>query len=91
MSKQNGASRHAGPPIMPVLDKSGCQDGIMLVTPRPGVSRENLLKALQSVHTDAYNLRGGGGAARNAYERLLAYVEWTSSAVPNARQPGQQW
>ena len=53
----------------------------MLVTPRPGVNRENLLKSLQSVYTDVYNLRGGGGAARNAYERLLAYVEWTSAAV----------
>lgn len=40
-----------------------------------------MLKALQSVYTDVYNLRGGGGAARNAYERLLAYVEWTSTAV----------
>ncbi len=34
-----------------------------------------------AVYTDVYNLRGGGGAARNAYERLLAYVEWTSAAV----------
>jgi hypothetical protein len=66
---------------MPVFDQPECQDGIMLVTPRPGVNRENLLKTLQSVYTDAYNLRGGGGAARNAYERLLAYVEWTSMAV----------
>jgi rRNA-processing protein FCF1 len=65
---------------MPVFDQPECQDGIMLVTPRPGVNRENLLKTLQSVHTDVYNLRGGG-AARNAYERLLAYVEWTSTAV----------
>jgi rRNA-processing protein FCF1 len=53
----------------------------MLVTPRPGVNRENLLKTLQSVYTDACNLRGGGGAARNAYERLLAYVEWISAAL----------
>ncbi len=53
----------------------------MLVTVRPGVNREDLLKTLQSVYTDAYNLRGGGGAARNAHERLLAYVEWTSAAV----------
>ncbi len=63
-----------------VFDQPECQDGIMLVTPRPGVNRENLLKTLQSVYTDVYNLRGGG-AARNAYERLLAYVEWTSTAV----------
>jgi hypothetical protein len=53
----------------------------VLVAPRPGVNRENLLKTLQSVCTDVYNLRDGGGAARNAYERLLAYVEWTSAAV----------
>ena len=66
---------------MPVSDEPACQDGIMLVTPRPGVNRENLLKSLQSVYTDVYNLRGGGGAARNAYEGLLAYVEWTSAAV----------
>jgi|ERR1700722_11484549 len=52
----------------------------MLVTPRPGVNRDNLLKALQSVHTDAFNLREGGGAA-TAYKRLLAYLEWTSNAV----------
>ena len=65
---------------MPVFDEPECQDGIMLVTARPGVNRENLLKALQSVYTGAYNLRGGG-TAQNAYERLLAYVEWTSAAV----------
>lgn len=53
----------------------------MLVTPRPGVNRDNLLKALQSVHNEVFNLRGGGGPARNAYERLMAYLEWTSSAV----------
>jgi rRNA-processing protein FCF1 len=52
----------------------------MLVTPRPGVNRDNLLKTLQSVHTDAFNLRGGGGPA-SAYKRLLAYLEWTSNAV----------
>ena len=66
---------------MPVFDEHDCHDGIVLVTARPGVNRENLLKTLQSVYTDAYNLRGGGGAAQNAYERLLVYVEWTSAAV----------
>jgi hypothetical protein len=64
-----------------VFDECECEDGIMLVTPRPGVNRENLVKTLQSVYTDAYNLRGGGGAARNAHERLLAYLEWTNTAV----------
>lgn len=53
----------------------------MLITPRPGVNRDNLLKALQSVHTDVFNLRSGGGPARTAHDRWLAYVEWTSSAV----------
>lgn len=66
---------------MPVFGRPECQDGMMLVTPRPGLNRENLLKTLQSVYTDVYNLRGGGGAARNAHERLLAYVEWASAAV----------
>ena len=53
----------------------------MLVTPRPGVSRENLLKSLQSVYTDVYNLRGGGGTGRTAHDRLLVYIEWTNNAV----------
>jgi hypothetical protein len=47
--------------LKPVFDKRECEDGIMLVTPRPGVNRENLVKTLQSVYSDAYNLRGGGG------------------------------
>jgi rRNA-processing protein FCF1 len=66
---------------VPVSDELACQDGIMLVTPRPGVNRENLLKSLQSVYSAVYNLRGGGGAAQDAYERLLAYIEWTSAAI----------
>lgn len=33
---------------------------MMLATPRPGVNRENLLKTLQSVHTDVYNLDSAG-------------------------------
>jgi hypothetical protein len=53
----------------------------MLITPRPGVNTDNLLKALQSVQNEVFNLRGGGGPTRNAYERLLAYLEWTNSAV----------
>jgi hypothetical protein len=52
----------------------------MLVTPRPGVNRDNLLKALQSAHNDVLNLRGGGGPS-TAHKRLLAYLEWTSNAV----------
>jgi hypothetical protein len=52
----------------------------VLVTPRPGVSRENLLQTLQSLHTEVFNLRGGGGPS-TADKRLLAYLEWTSSAA----------
>lgn len=53
----------------------------MLVSPRPGVNRENLLNDLRRVHTDVFNLRGGGGRARNAYERLLEYLNWASDAM----------
>lgn len=51
----------------------------MLVTPRPGVNRDNLLGSLRSVYTDVFNLRGGG--PQGHYRRLLAYLEWTSNAV----------
>jgi PIN domain len=52
----------------------------MLVTPRPGVNRDNLLKSLQLVHNEVFNLRGGGGPS-TAHQRLLAYLEWTGRAV----------
>lgn len=51
----------------------------MLVTPRPGVNRDNLLNSLRSVQTEVFNLRGGG--PQGHYKRLLAYLEWTSNAV----------
>ena len=51
----------------------------MLVTPRPGVDRRNLLDNLRSVSGAVSNLRGGG--PQGAYKRLLAYLEWTSDAV----------
>ena len=51
----------------------------MLVTPRPGVNRKNLRDILNSVYTDALNLRGGG--PQGSYSRLLAYLDWTSSAI----------
>jgi rRNA-processing protein FCF1 len=50
----------------------------MLVTPRPGVNRNNLLETLRRLHNEAINQRGGG--APTAHKRLLAYLEWTSSA-----------
>jgi PIN domain-containing protein len=52
----------------------------VLVSPRPGVNRENLLNDLHRVYHDVGNLRGGSGA-RNAYERLLDYLNWASDAV----------
>jgi hypothetical protein len=52
----------------------------MLVTPRPGVNRDNLLNILRSVQGDVTNLRGGGGP-QTAHKRLLGYLEWTSDAV----------
>ncbi len=51
----------------------------MLVTPRPGIDREHLLKTLGTVHAEVLNLWSGGPSG--AYKRLLAYLEWTSSAV----------
>ena len=52
----------------------------MLVTPRPGINWDNLLKSLQSVRTDAFSLRGGSGPT-SAHKRLLVYLDWTSNAV----------
>ena len=52
----------------------------MLITPRPGVNRDNLLKTLRSVHNEVVNLRGGGGPS-TAHQRLLAYLEWAGRAV----------
>jgi len=53
----------------------------MLITPRPGVNRDNLLKAVQSVQGELSSLHSGAGNARNAQERALAYLKWTNSAV----------
>lgn len=52
----------------------------MLITPRPGVSLDNLIENLQRIHSDAFNLRAGGGA-QTAHKRLLAYLEWASGAA----------
>lgn len=51
----------------------------MLLSPRPGVNRENLLNDLRRVYHDVGNLRGGG--AGSAYQRLLDYLNWASDAV----------
>jgi rRNA-processing protein FCF1 len=53
----------------------------MLITARPGVNRDNLLKALQSVQGEMSNLHSGAGSARNAQERALAYLKWTNGAI----------
>src|SRR5690349_13651221 len=51
----------------------------MLVTPRPGVNRDNLLQNLSSVCTEVFNLQAGGAAT--AYDRLLAYLDWANDAA----------
>jgi hypothetical protein len=52
----------------------------MFLTPRPGVSLDNLISSLQTVHTEAFNLRAGGGAP-TAHQRLLAHLEWAARSV----------
>ncbi|NEC91752.1 hypothetical protein [Streptomyces sp. SID12501] len=46
----------------------------MLITPRPGTDRQNLLDTLRTVHTAAFNERGVGHSS--AYRQLLDYLEW---------------
>ena len=52
----------------------------MLLTPRPGVGLDDLIQTLDSTRTEAFNLRGGGGA-HTAHKRLLAYLEWAGRAA----------
>jgi hypothetical protein len=52
----------------------------MLVSPRPGVSREDLLKTLRAVRDEVFGLRAGSGAP-TAFLRFLRYVDWTNNAV----------
>lgn len=52
----------------------------MLLTPRPGVGPDDLIQTLASTRTEAFNLRGGGGAP-TAHKRLLAYLEWAGRAA----------
>lgn len=51
----------------------------MLITPRPGTDRQNLLDALRTVHTAAVNERGVGHPS--AYRRLLDYLEWAARSA----------
>lgn len=52
----------------------------MLVSPRPGVSREDLLKTLQAVRDAVFNLRARSGTP-TAFQWFLSYVDWTNDAV----------
>ncbi|MFE5853524.1 PIN domain-containing protein [Streptomyces sp. NPDC056500] len=51
----------------------------MLISPRPGVDRENLRRNLRFVAQDVGNLHGGG--PHDSYDRLVAYLAWTTNAV----------
>ncbi|EST17883.1 PIN domain-containing protein [Streptomyces roseochromogenus] len=55
----------------------------MLITPRPGTDRQNLLDALRTVHTAASNERGAGHSS--AYHRLLSYLEWALRSAQQLR------
>jgi hypothetical protein len=58
----------------------------MLLTPRPGVTLDNLTQNLRSMRDVAFNLRGGGGAT-TAQIYLLDYLDWAGQA---ARTLGNQ-
>lgn len=51
----------------------------MLITPRPGARRDDILKTLQQVRQDVSNLRGAGPSS--AWTRLLRYLEWVTDAA----------
>ncbi|MBM9510014.1 hypothetical protein ITX44_36755 [Streptomyces sp. KK5PA1] len=55
----------------------------MLITPRPGAHRNNILDALRDVHTTAMNARGAGPF--NSYQRLLHYLEWATDSARRLR------
>ena len=57
----------------------------MLITPRPGVNLDNLVQNLESLKTEAFNLRGGGATTAQVY--LLDYLDWAGRA---ARTLGNQ-
>jgi hypothetical protein len=48
----------------------------MLVNPLPGVNRRHLRDALRDVHTQVFNLRGGG-----VPDRYFAYLRWANNSV----------
>ncbi len=57
----------------------------MLITSRPGANRDNILSALQEAHRTAESIRGGAGQGRDAYQRLLAYLQWATAAAQQLR------
>ncbi|MGW7288964.1 PIN domain-containing protein [Streptomyces sp. NPDC054847] len=55
----------------------------MLVTPLPGVDRDNLLGSLYSLRNEAANLQGPFNGP--AYGRLVLYLRWAADAVRHLR------
>jgi hypothetical protein len=55
----------------------------MLITPRPGVDRDTVLRAIKQAHEAADNLRSAG--PHTAYGRLLSYLEWSTLTVQSLR------
>jgi len=51
----------------------------MLVTPRPGVSMDNLIQDLQTSRDEAFNLRGGSGHGVAAVGRSRCSVPVASA------------
>ena len=64
----------------------------MLLTPLLGVGLDDLIQTMDSTRTEAFNLRGGGGAP-TAHKRLLAYLEWAGRAARmlRGRISGKIW
>jgi rRNA-processing protein FCF1 len=58
----------------------------MLITPRPGVSLDNLIQNLRTVHMEASSLRDSGSAP-TAQVYVLDYLDWANRA---ARTLGSQ-
>lgn len=61
----------------------------MIISPRPGVSRDNLLQTLRNAHNGVLNLRGGGSGSAQArvlsygsvQARVLSYLEWATETT----------
>lgn len=54
----------------------------MLVSPRPGVSRENLAGAFRDLSAEVQAVHNQHGSA---HDRLTAYIEWAASAADRLR------